>query len=178
MIQVCIHASFATLHLIARLAHLQKDDRIDKQELKAQYDVLDHKPRPNTEYGLSEVEDIIWEVDEDANGWIDWENFVQLYLRCRKDRTGREPTRLFNLIEFMICDKDGGGTMSEDECMEILYHRFGKEVRAAPCFLAKSEARADYLLVAGYERPHGSVIQAKGRRSGKRVHLHGVPEAC
>jgi len=26
----------------------------------------------------------------------------------------------------MICDKDGGGTMSEDECMEILYHRFGK----------------------------------------------------
>ena len=42
---------------------------------------------------------------------------------------GREPTRLFNLVEFMICDKDGGGTMSEDECMEILYHRFGKEVR-------------------------------------------------
>ena len=29
----------------------------------------------------------------------------------------------------MICDKDGGGTMDEDECMEILYHRFGKEVR-------------------------------------------------
>ena len=41
---------------------------------------------------------------------------------------GREPSRLFNLVEFMICDKDGGGTMSEDECMEILYHRFGKEV--------------------------------------------------
>jgi len=74
------------------------------------------------------VEDIIWEVDEDANGWIDWENFVQMYIRCQNDRTGREPTRLFNLVEFMICDKDGGGTMSEDECMEILYHRFGKEV--------------------------------------------------
>jgi len=25
-------------------------------------------------------------------------------------------------------DQDGGGTMSEDECMEILYHRFGKEI--------------------------------------------------
>ena len=48
---------------------------------------LEHKPRKATEYGLSEIEDIIWEVDEDANGWIDWENFVQLYLRCRKDRT-------------------------------------------------------------------------------------------
>ena len=50
---------------------------------------LDHKPRKQTEYGLSEIEDIIWEVDEDGNGWIDWENFVQLYLRCRKDRTVR-----------------------------------------------------------------------------------------
>jgi hypothetical protein len=44
-------------------------------------------------------------VDEDANGWIDWEAFVSLYQRCRKDRTGNEPTRLYNLIEFMICDK-------------------------------------------------------------------------
>ena len=48
---------------------------------------LNHKPRKQTEYGLSEIEDIIWEVDEDANGWIDWENFVQLYLRCRNDRS-------------------------------------------------------------------------------------------
>ena len=61
---------------------------------------LEHKPRKTTEYGLSEIEDIIWEVDEDANGWIDWENFVQLYIRCRKDRTvGRlaphARTRLF-----------------------------------------------------------------------------------
>lgn len=52
---------------------------------------LEHKPRKTTEYGLSEIEDIIWEVDEDANGWIDWENFVQLYIRCRKDRTVAPP---------------------------------------------------------------------------------------
>ena len=29
-----------------------------------------------------------------------------------------EPKRLFNLIEFMINDKDGGGTINEDEMME------------------------------------------------------------
>jgi hypothetical protein len=33
---------------------------------------LNHKPRKQIEYGMSEIEDIIWEVDEDANGWIDW----------------------------------------------------------------------------------------------------------
>ena len=126
------------------LSMSQKDGKIDVQELTQAYKVnipsccsnspprrqnLGYHPRKRTEYGLSEVEDIIWEVDEDANGWIDWDNFVQLYVRCRKDRTGQEPTRLYNLIEFMVCDKDGGGTMSEDECMEILYHRYGKEVR-------------------------------------------------
>ena len=94
------------------------------------YEELGYKPRKQTEYGVSEVEDIIWEVDEDANGYIDWENFVQMYIRCRKDKSGKEPTRLYNLIEFMVCDKDGGGTMSEDECMEILFHRFG--ARAPP----------------------------------------------
>jgi hypothetical protein len=52
-------------------------------------------------------------------------------MRAATGGQGREPTRLFNLVEFMICDKDGGGTMSEDECMEILYHRFGKEVPPA-----------------------------------------------
>ena len=36
---------------------------------------------------------------------------------------GCEPKRLFNLIEFMINDKDGGGTINEDEIMEVLYHR-------------------------------------------------------
>mmetsp|Transcript_43191 Transcript_43191/g.136582 ORF Transcript_43191/g.136582 Transcript_43191/m.136582 type:complete len:80 (-) Transcript_43191:208-447(-) len=27
----------------------------------------------------------------------------------------------------MINDKDGGGTINEDEIMEVLYHRYGKE---------------------------------------------------
>uniref|UniRef100_A0A6T8P8Y1 EF-hand domain-containing protein n=1 Tax=Hemiselmis andersenii TaxID=464988 RepID=A0A6T8P8Y1_HEMAN len=106
---------------------LNKDGKIDVEELQAMYEDLGYKPRKQTEYGVSEVEDVIWEVDEDANGYIDWDNFVQLYMRCRKDKSGKEPTRLYNLIEFMVCDKDGGGTMSEDECMEILFHRFGKE---------------------------------------------------
>jgi len=67
------------------------------------------------------------QVDEDGDRLIDWENFVNLYVRCRRDKTGCEPKRLFNLIEFMINDKDGGGTINEDEIMEVLYHRYGKD---------------------------------------------------
>ncbi|EKX43252.1 hypothetical protein GUITHDRAFT_153302 [Guillardia theta CCMP2712] len=105
----------------------KNDGKIDKQEIAKQFEVLGYKPKKSTDYGTSEVEDMIWEVDDDCDGMIDWENFVRLYVRCRRDKTGCEPKRLFNLIEFMINDKDGGGTINEDEIMEVLYHRYGKE---------------------------------------------------
>lgn len=41
---------------------LQRDGKIDKDELHVQYEALGYKPRKQTEYGISEVEDVIWEV--------------------------------------------------------------------------------------------------------------------
>ena len=40
----------------------QKDGRIDIEELESQYSTLGYKSRKMTEYGCSEVEDVIWEV--------------------------------------------------------------------------------------------------------------------
>ena len=111
-----------------------------------------YRPRKTTDYGNSEVEDIIWEVDEDCDGLVDWNNFVLMYCapatpllvsyvyliivllppparvcnhssryyRCRSDKSGCEPKRRFTLAEFMIYDKDGSGTVNEDECMEMM----------------------------------------------------------
>ena len=42
-------------------------------------------------------------------------------------QTGLEPRKLFNVVEFMMHDKDSSGTIDMDECMEILFRRFGKE---------------------------------------------------
>jgi len=93
--------------------------------------MVGYKFAKKTEYGMNEAEDIIWEHDEDLNEYIEWENFVHSYVRCRQDTTGKEPRRLFYLTEFMICDKDGSGTMSEDECAEVLFNRFGRSALAA-----------------------------------------------
>ena len=49
------------------------------------------------------------------------------FYRVRHDKTGWEPRRLFNVVEFMMHDKDCSGTIDMDECMEILFRRFGKE---------------------------------------------------
>mmetsp|Transcript_70387 Transcript_70387/g.187577 ORF Transcript_70387/g.187577 Transcript_70387/m.187577 type:complete len:128 (-) Transcript_70387:266-649(-) len=96
----------------------KNDGKIDRDEIEQQLDLLGYKPKRKTDFGTSEVEDMIWEVDDDCDGKIDWDNFVHLYTRCRRDKTGCEPNRLYNLIEFMINDKDGGGTINEDEMME------------------------------------------------------------
>jgi len=76
---------------------------------------------------MSAVEDMIWEVDEDCDGQVSWDEFRAMFYRVRHDKTGWEPRRLFNLVEFMMHDKDQGGTIDMDECMEILFRRFGKD---------------------------------------------------
>ena len=81
----------------------------------------------------ADVEDMIWEVDEDCDRCIDWEEFQSMFYRVRHDKTGWEPRRFFTVVEFMMHDKDMSGTIDMDECMEILFRRFGKEqVRRRP----------------------------------------------
>lgn len=74
-----------------------------------------------------EAEDMIWEVDEDCDGAVDWNEFQSMYHRCRSDRAGREPRRLFNLTEFIMNDKDFSGRVSLEEAMQILYLRYGRD---------------------------------------------------
>ncbi len=53
---------FENLRRVFERLDLKRDGKIDKDELQAQYEALDYKPRKQTEYGISEVEDVIWEV--------------------------------------------------------------------------------------------------------------------
>ena len=98
-----------------------KDNKIDFDELNDQLIKLDYRAK------RVEVEDMIWEVDEDCDHCVSWEEFKLMFSRCRSDRTGLEPRKLFNVVEFMMHDKDSSGTIDMDECMEILFRRFGKD---------------------------------------------------
>jgi len=151
----------------------KNDGKIDRDEIEQQLDLLGYKPKRKTDFGTSEVEDMIWEVDDDCDGKIDWDNFVHLYTRCRRDKTGCEPNRLYNLIEFMINDKDGGGTINEDEMMEVLFHRYGKDVMQR----VTDEVRA---LHSFFTQPCVSPFvpafpSRRGWRCRERPHIHGTP---
>jgi calmodulin len=73
-----------------------------------------------------EVGDMIWEVDEDCDGCISWLEFQNLYTRGRDDKTGYEPRGLFNVVEFVMNDKEGAGFITLEEAMQIMYLRYGR----------------------------------------------------
>lgn len=49
-----------------------------------------------------EVANMIWEVDEKCDGTVTWEEFTAMFHRCMNDKTGLEPRRLFQVVEFMM----------------------------------------------------------------------------
>jgi calmodulin len=73
-----------------------------------------------------EIEEMIWEVDENLDEHVDWAEFRLMFNRNIMDRTGLEANRMFNLVQFLIYDTNGNGCVSVDETMNLLYARYGR----------------------------------------------------
>ncbi len=71
----------------------------------------------------AEVLDMIWEVDENLDQCVDWEETHLMFLRNANDVTGLEPSKFYNMIHFMMYDISNSGTVSVDEAMNMLYSR-------------------------------------------------------
>ena len=104
-------------------------------------------------------------------------------------QTGLEPRKLFNVVEFMMHDKDSSGTIDMDECMEILFRRFGKDQLeertngacahgvsvGRGCHTAwrarkwgVSDTRLGVHAVGCSRRPHASLVVAPARTAERR----------
>lgn len=47
---------------------------------------------------------MIWEIDDDQDGCLDWHEFRSCYARALVDKHGLEPNMLFHVITFLLCD--------------------------------------------------------------------------
>ena len=65
----------------------------------------------------SDVEFIIWEVDDDLDGYVSKEEYLTMYKRVITDEVGLEPRQLYNLVQFLMYDKDFEGTVTEEETL-------------------------------------------------------------
>ena len=152
-------------------------------ELRTVFDTLDtdgngkiefkelHSMLVKLEYKCNrqEVEDMIWEVDENGDKAVDWEEFTLMFARARADTTGYEPRKLYNIVEFMMHDKDGGGTIDMDECMEILYRRCGMEdlEKRTNAYFKPSEGNTEITLTEYLEGMAGDSESQSGRKGRK-----------
>mmetsp|Transcript_20156 Transcript_20156/g.45084 ORF Transcript_20156/g.45084 Transcript_20156/m.45084 type:complete len:293 (-) Transcript_20156:316-1194(-) len=75
-----------------------------------------------------QIEQMIWEVDENLDGCLDWAEFRLMFNRNVTDQSGVEPNRMYNLAQFLIYDKNRNGLVSVDETMNLLYARYGRGV--------------------------------------------------
>ena len=74
-----------------------------------------------------EARQYVWEVDDDNDEHVDWEEFRTMFYRIRDDETGNEPRKLFNVVDFLMLDKNHSGSVDMDECLTMLWGRYGKE---------------------------------------------------
>ena len=75
----------------------------------------------------SEVNLIIWEVEDGLDGYVDKSEFITMYKRCISDETGLEPRKLYNLVMFLMYDTEFRGKVTVEMTLQILFVRYGRE---------------------------------------------------
>ena len=72
----------------------------------------------------------VQEVDDDLDKHISKDEFEKMYKRCISDDSGLEPRKLYNLVLFLMYDKDDQKFNTEitvEDTLQLLYVRHGRD---------------------------------------------------
>ena len=71
-------------------------------------------------FNKNDINLMIWEVDTNLDGYIDYNEYENMYKRCVIDEKEREPKKLYHLIQFLMFDKEKKGYITEEDTLEVL----------------------------------------------------------
>ncbi len=75
------------------------------------------------EFAKDELDNMIWEVDENLDGYVSEKEFENMYKKCITDEKEEEGKKLFYLVQFLMYDKDGKHEITVEDTLEILCAR-------------------------------------------------------
>lgn len=67
------------------------------------------------------------EIDDDLDKHVSKDEFDKMYKRCISDQSGLEPRKLYNLVVFLMYDKNFNGKITVEDTLQILYVRYGRD---------------------------------------------------
>jgi Ca2+-binding EF-hand superfamily protein len=83
------------------------------------------------EFAKDELDSMIWEVDENLDGYVSEEEFENMYKKCITDENEEEGKKLFYLTQFLMYDKDEKHEICVEDTLEILCARHQNNVDQA-----------------------------------------------
>ena len=83
------------------------------------------------EFAKDELDNMIWEVDENLDGYISEDEFENMYKKCITDENEEEGKKLFYLTQFLMYDKDEKHEICVEDTLEILCARHQNNVDQA-----------------------------------------------
>ena len=80
------------------------------------------------EFAKDELDNMIWEVDENLDGCVSEKEFENMYKKCITDEKEEESKKLFYLAQFLMYDKDEKHEITIEDTLEILCARHQNNV--------------------------------------------------
>ena len=80
------------------------------------------------EFAKDELEGMIWEADDNLDGYVSEKEFINMYKKCISDEKEEEGKKLFYLIQFLMYDKDEKHKITVEDTLEILCARYPNNV--------------------------------------------------
>ena len=107
------------------------------------------------EYARDDIDQMVWQVDENQDGYVSEKEFMNMYKKCIVDEKEEEGKKLFYLVQFLMYDYEDKHYITVEDTLEILCARNQ----------AQMDANIDAIFDIEVKDPNGGKPKKQKRES-------------